>query len=132
MVSYVVCRVASMPSPAFLQRMRQRYPAGESSPTPEGDRDLPGPATGLEADPILAVRHQLGAVLIRSRRFACDVWVVLDQATAAEILAEEARRDDPRPVFQPCDIAALRGKSEAAVRAALDVARTFAGSRFVQ
>ncbi len=46
--------------------------------------------------------------------------------------AEEAQRSEPRAVLLPADVTALKGKSKAAVRAALDVARTFAGSRVVQ
>ena len=73
----------------------------------------------LSSDPILETRHELGAVLIRSRRFACELWVALDPGMAAELRAEESQRPEPRPVLLPEDVAALRGKSEALIRTTL-------------
>ena len=46
-------------------------------------------------------------------------------SVADELRIEEAARDMPRPVLDPADIAALRGKPEAAVRVALEVFRIF-------
>ena len=45
---------------------------------------------------------------------------------------EEAGRREPRAGLTPDDIAALRGKPDAAVRAALEMARTFQGARVIQ
>ena len=44
---------------------------------------------------------------------------------AAELRTEEAARETTRPVLTSADIAALHGKPEAAVRAALEVFRVF-------
>ena len=51
---------------------------------------------------------------------------------AAELRAEEAQRSEPRPVLLPDDIANLRGKSEAAIKAALQVAGVFPGAKVIQ
>ena len=51
---------------------------------------------------------------------------------ADRLAAEEGARSRPRPVLTPEDIARLAGKSDAMVAAALEVARTFPGSRVVQ
>ena len=80
-------------------------------------------------DPILETRQDLGAVLIRSRRFDRDVWLALSEEIAADLRTEEAERPAPRPVLLPEDVAALRGKSEAGIRVALEVAAAFPGSR---
>ena len=74
-------------------------------------------------------RQPIGAVLIESRRFGCEVWLAMDPGMAEELASEEARRDAPRPVLRPADIAALRGKPEAAIRAVLEVAKVFPGAR---
>lgn len=83
----------------------------------------------LGVDPILDVRQELGAVLLRSRRFGREIWMALTEPMAAEIRAEEAQRPEPRPVLLPEDVISLSQKPEAAVRAALDIAGVFPGSR---
>lgn len=81
-------------------------------------------------DPI-EVRERLGAVLIRSLRYG-EVWIALDPCMATELAAEEAGRENPRPVLVTEDLVRLRGRSEEAVRAALEVARAFPGARVLQ
>ena len=78
------------------------------------------------------MREVIAAVLIRSRRFGCEVWIALVPGMADEIRVEEQRRPDPRPVLTVEDTARLRGKPEAAVRALLEVAGAFPGSRVIQ
>ena len=85
--------------------------------------------TPLADEPIVEARERLAAVLIRSRRFDREVWIALDPVTADELAAEEQRRPSPRPVLQPADIEALVGKPEEAVRAVLEIAAIFPGSR---
>ena len=87
--------------------------------------------TGLEEAPIAETRLEPGAVLIESPRFG-PVWVVLDARLLDEIRAEEAQQPEPRPVVTTHDIAALSGKSEAAITAALEVFRVFPGARVAQ
>ncbi len=80
---------------------------------------------------IVQIREEVGAGLIASPRYG-EVWIALTPGMAAELRAEEAQRSEPRPVLLPDDIAALRGKSEAAICAALEVARAFPGARVIQ
>ena len=88
-------------------------------------------AKDLAGAPIAETRSEdVGAVRVESPRFG-PVWIGLTPGMADEIRAEEAQRSEPRPVLLTDDIAALRGKSEAAVRAALEVARAFPGARVV-
>ena len=89
------------------------------------------PEDDLAADPILEARQGLGAVLLHSRRFG-ELWLALTEPMAAEVRAEEARRPEPRPVLLPQDVIALKGNSEAAVRAVLEVASVFPSARIVQ
>ena len=84
--------------------------------------------TGLEEAPIAETRLEPGAVLIESPRFG-PVWIALTPGMADELRAEEAQRLESRAVLLTDDIANLRGKSETAVRAALEVARVFPGAR---
>ncbi len=84
-----------------------------------------------DAEPILEIRQEPGAVVIESPRFG-PVWIVLDARLLDELRAEEAERSEPRPVLTSADIAALRGKSETAVRASLEVARVFPCARVLQ
>lgn len=79
----------------------------------------------------LETRARLGSVLIRSPRFG-EVWIAFGEDVATELQAEESERAEPRPVLLPADIATLRGKPEAAIRAALEVARAFPGARVMQ
>ena len=87
--------------------------------------------TGLKEAPIAETRLEPGAVLIESPRFG-PVWIALTPGMADELRAEEAQRSEPRPVLLADDLAKLRGKSEAAVRTALEVARVFGPARVVQ
>ena len=84
-----------------------------------------------DAEPILETRSELGAVLIRSPRYG-EVWVALEVDMAASLRAEEAARQTPRPVLTPADIAALAGKSEAAIETALEVFRVFGEAKVLQ
>ena len=61
-----------------------------------------------------------------------EVWVVLAQRLDEELRAEEAKREDPRPILLAADLARLRGKPPEAIRAALEVLRTFPGARVVE
>jgi hypothetical protein len=90
--------------------------------------ELPDPA--LDEEPLAETRERLGAVLIRSPRFGA-VWMVLDPCAAPELEAEEQAREEPRPVLLAEDVARLRGKPDAAVRAALERLRAFPGARVV-
>jgi|GEM_PF-2956050 len=81
--------------------------------------------------PLLATRDRLAAVLVASPRFG-KVWIALDANAARELSAEESGLAAPRPVLLPEDVTRLRGKSDAAIRAALEVCRAFPGSRLVQ
>ncbi len=103
-------------------------------------RENPGGTTAgsvapdhLEEAPILETRQdqEPGAVLIRSAIYG-ECWLALVPSMADDLRAEESQRPKPRPVLLPSDIAKLRGKSEAAVRAALEVARGFESVRVVQ
>jgi hypothetical protein len=94
-------------------------------------REVPEPRLALEESPATQTRERLGAALIRSPRFG-EVWVVLDPCALPELEAEETARPEPRPILLAEDVARLRGKSETAIRAALEVARAFPGSRVVQ
>ena len=88
-------------------------------------------AEALAEASVIESRQEPGAVLIQSPRFG-PVWIALAPSMADELRAEETQRPAPRPVLLPDDIAALRGKSEAAVRAALGVAWVFPGARVIQ
>ncbi len=85
-------------------------------------------AEALAEAPVIESRQEPGAVLIQSPRFG-PVWIALTPGMADEHWGEEAQRLESRPVLLTDDIAKLRGKSEAAVRAALEVARAFPGAR---
>ncbi len=87
--------------------------------------------TGLEEAPIAETRLEPGAVLIESPRFG-PVWIALTPSMADELRAEEAQQAERRPVLLPADIAALAGKSEQAIKAALRVAVVFPGARVLQ
>jgi hypothetical protein len=78
----------------------------------------------------LEALSQIGAVLIRSRKFG-SVWLALDQATANELREEESQHDEPCPVLTAEDLDHLETMSERAVRAALEIIATFPGSRIV-
>ena len=84
-----------------------------------------------DAEPILETRLETAAVLIQSPRFG-PVWVGLDAHQSDEIRAEEQAREDPRPVLTPADIAALHGKNETAIKAALEVFRVFGSAKVLQ
>jgi hypothetical protein len=97
----------------------------------------PQPAQASVSDltdaPAIAVREQIGAVLLRSPRFGeAEVWVVLEPSMAPELLAEEAGRSEPRPVLLAEDVAKLRGKSDEMIRASLRVLAVFPSARLVQ
>ena len=87
---------------------------------------------GHSTDPILETRHELGAVLIRSRRFACELWVALDPSMAAELRVEESQHPAPRPVLDPAEINRLKGKSAETIQAALAAMAVFPGSGVIQ
>lgn len=89
-------------------------------------------ASELTEGAIVEARHELGAVLIRSRRFACEVWLALTGEMAADLRAEESTREQPRPVLLPADVASLRGKSDEATKAVLDALACFPGSELIR
>ncbi len=89
------------------------------------------PGEDLDDAPIVESRQQIGAVRIRSAKYGV-VWLALTASVAAELRAEEASREAPRPVLTGEDVARLRGKSEAAVRAVVEVATAFPGARVLQ
>lgn len=109
-----------MPSAAFLRRLRERC-------------DSSGEASGVPLDPagVIETRDGPGAVRIRSKAYG-EVWIALDPCMVPELVAEEARHTSPRPVLLASDVARLRGKPEAAIRAVLEVARAFPGARVLQ
>ena len=78
------------------------------------------------------LREEQAAVLMRSRRFGCDVWVALSDEIAAEILIEEQQRESPRPVLRQSDLKRLDEMPEDLVRAVLNVAAVFPGARILQ
>ena len=86
-------------------------------------------AEDLAGAPIAETRsEEVGAVLIQSPKFG-PVWVVLDARLLDELRVEEAQRSEPKPVLTSADVAALAGKSETAVKAALEVFRVFGEAR---
>lgn len=117
-----------MPSAAFLRRVRERYPAaGIVAVTTIAES-----ADDLAGGPIIETRFDLGAVRIESSRFGQGVWLALTEDMATELRSEEIQRDEPRPVLLPEDLARLKGKSAAAIRAALEIFTVFPGSRVIQ
>jgi hypothetical protein len=64
----------------------------------------------------LEALSQIGAVLIRSRKFG-SVWLALDQANANELREEESQYDEPCPVLTAEDLDHLETMSERAIRA---------------
>lgn len=75
---------------------------------------------------LVEARERLGAVLVRSAHYG-EIWLALDPCMVAELVAEDGA--SPRPVLLVEDVARLRGKSKAAIRAVLEVARVFPGAR---
>jgi hypothetical protein len=108
-----------VPSEALLRKLRERPAAEDADPA------------GLDHLPIVEARERLGAVLLGSPRFG-EVWLALDPCIVDELAAEEAQRAEPRPVLLAADVVRLRGKPEGAIRAALEVARAWPGSRVLQ
>jgi hypothetical protein len=99
-----------MPSEAFLRRMRERYSSEPDDP--QQTVPLPGGQQLVEA------REQVGAVLIRSARFG-EVWLALVPSMRRDLVAEETRRTEPRPVLSVRDLVRLRGRSDETIRAVL-------------
>jgi hypothetical protein len=102
--------------------MRERYSA---------ELEDSEPLTMLADSEVLASREQIGAVRLRSPKYG-DVWVVLEQSMAPELLAEEAAQEDPCAVLLAEDVVKLRGKSEEMIRASLAVLAVFPGARLIQ
>jgi len=93
--------------------------------------EQPGAGALIDAR-VLEARSKVGAVLVTSERYG-EAWLVVDRCMVGELAAEEARRPDgPRPVLLAEDVARLQGKPESVIRAALEVARAFAGTRVRQ
>ena len=61
-----------------------------------------------------------------------DVWLVLDPTVVATLAAEQALREEPRPILFALDLARLRPKSKGAICAAIEVTREFPGGRVLQ
>jgi hypothetical protein len=111
--------------------LRYRWPRGSVTPYLVGQLRIHKreilrvlKADFLEEEPV--------AYLVRSRRFARDVWIALSSEVAAEILIEEQQRESPRPVLRQSDLMRLDGMSEDLVRAVLNVAAVFPGARILQ
>ena len=51
--------------------------------------------------------------------------MALSDEAAAELLIEEQRRDQPRPVLMASDVGRLQGKSQKAIQAALNISAVF-------
>ena len=68
------------------------------------------------------------AVLIRSVRFG-ECWIALTSVVADTLRVEEQAHETPRPVLLPADVAGLPGKSETAIKSALEVSRVFGEAR---
>ena len=110
-------------TPDLLERIRARK--GElleilRAETPED----------LTESEILETRTGLAAVRIKSRLLGCELWLAHDARTAAE-LRDEMAPEKALPILLFEDVPRLRGKSPAALRALLEVASVFPGSRFV-
>lgn len=72
-----------------------------------------------------------GAVLIRSPEHG-EVWVTFSGRLHTALLAEESVRPNPRPVLFSGEVRKLQGRSPAMIKAAIDVLKTFPGSRIVR
>jgi hypothetical protein len=73
-------------------------------------------------------RETLGAVRLRSR-FG-ELWIAIEPGTFDALVAEERTRGcAARPVLHLLDVLALRGRSDAAIRAVFEIARAFPGAR---
>jgi hypothetical protein len=94
------------------------------------ERDSDRQAATEKALATLEAFSQIGAVRIRTKKFGA-IWLALDQATADELRAEEQQREHPRPVLMADDVAHLEGKSDKAIRGALEVIRAFPGARIL-
>jgi hypothetical protein len=115
--------------PELLATLRARkYELAQELARRRGPAAASEVAQAIAEAPIHETRERLGAALIRSPRYG-ELWLVLDPCALPDLEAEEAARAEPRPVLLAEDVVRLRGKSEAAIRAALDVARVFPGSR---
>jgi hypothetical protein len=91
-------------------------------PEPPPAADLIGEAVAVET------RSTVGAVRLRSR-FG-EVWVAVEPGMFDALVAEErARGCAARPVLHLLDVLALRGRSDAAIRAVFEIARAFPGAR---
>ena len=86
----------------------------------------------IGTDPILESRHELGAVLIRIRRFDREIWIALTEGVAAELRIEESQRHDPRPVLLPVDVTRLKNQPEATIEAVLNTMAVFPRSELLQ
>jgi hypothetical protein len=101
---------------AVLAELRQRR--GES-PVQDDDGSLVDSA------------EQIGAVLLRSRRFG-DVWLARDDRVADELVAELAATGQATPVLTYAEAPLLRGKSDRMLRALLTAKSALPGSRLLQ
>ncbi len=86
----------------------------------------------LGSDPILESRHELGAVLIRSRRFSRDIWIALTDGVANELRIAESQRHEPRPVLLPADVTRLKNRPVEAIGAVLNTMAVFPRSELLQ
>ena len=84
-----------------------------------------------EADLSTETHQELGAVLIRSRRFG-ELWIALTDGIAAELRSEESERPAPRPVLLPADVTRLMNKPTATIEAVLNTMAVFPGSGLIQ
>jgi hypothetical protein len=70
------------------------------------------------------------AVLLRSNTYD-EVWLAFGTAMVDALGAEEALRDEPRPILRIEGVTRLRGKADAAIRAVLETARVWPGASIV-
>jgi len=118
-------RLGIQPASALTDELRAEVRANRDALV-EALRPQPAQASvsDLTDAPAIAVREQIGAVLIRSPRFG-EVWVVLEGRMLWELLAEEQARPVPRLVLRGDQIARLKGKSDDAIRAVLNTLAVF-------
>jgi hypothetical protein len=122
---------------ADADRLRYRAPRGVLSPDLLADlrahksevlAELARGQGEFEADAQFPEAGPPGAVLVDSPRFG-EVWVALTDEMAVSLQDEEQRREAPRPVLVPEDLARLQGRSQEAIRAVLNVVAVFPGAR---
>ena len=75
-------------------------------------------------------QEDVGAVFLYSRSLDRELWLARDEQVAAELAAEFPEEEFPVLLLE--DVPLLRGKSPQMIKAILDVAAVFPGSRVVR